>query len=333
MHKNLRVHWTRNNDSVLNIVNTTAKLQTVIEKLMPTEFLFCLDDKNIFHGLITRKDLYNYLCRAEINTDARAKDVANHNCAIARLEQLDSDLTLLQKFNYLPVLNAEGQYMFYVHKNTAWANGQGAQEFEIDWWEKFFENNPIDEDQISLDHVFVQDKGVISNLIKKTHHGVCLEIGAGPLCGYLPSVKNAAKKIIIEPLADQYAKLRQKLSLLIDGTDDIVYYSQGADVYIPELKNTIDVIICQNMLDHTPAWPFILSNIAAYAKEGAYLYLSTDIDHHTEHEAGHYNLTYDPTKLFHMLDALGFTLHYKDCWNRNGGNTCVSVVGEKRGAL
>jgi hypothetical protein len=119
--------------------------------------------------------------------------------------------------------------------------------------------------------------------------------------------------------------------LQLTGENDIVSYECGGDVYIPELKDSIDgIIICQNALDHTPNWMFILSNIASYARGGGcHLYLWTDIDHLFD-PTGHFNIAQNPTAMFRLVENIGFGLIYSRIFTSQNGNLGICLVGVKK---
>jgi hypothetical protein len=117
-------------------------------------------------------------------------------------------------------------------------------------------------------------------------------------------------------LANEYRKLRDELSINIPGLDGVEFFAKPADTYIPELKDSVDgVIICQNALDHTPNWCFILSNISSYAKRGSYLYLWTDIQHPIANPVGHFSITPDPIQFSRLIETFGYDIIYVGCNN------------------
>jgi hypothetical protein len=122
--------------------------------------------------------------------------------------------------------------------------------------------------------------------------------------------------------------MRNELDIEIENIEDIISYSVPADCYIKELGNTVDgLIICQNALDHTPKWPFILNNISSYAARGCCFYLWTDIDHVSTNE-GHFDIAQNPLKIFQMVENLGFNLIYQKV-HVPFGNLNVCCVGVK----
>jgi hypothetical protein len=133
----------------------------------------------------------------------------------------------------------------------------------------------------------------------------CLEIGpcvASQMIGW--SVAGA--RHVVEPLIGPIeAWQREHLgSSLYDG---FVRHALPAEELIPELVGRVDgAILCRNMLDHTPKWPFVLANMSTYAAAGCRLLLWTDLDHHGEADAGHYDITASPIEFERLIEQLGF---------------------------
>jgi hypothetical protein len=83
------------------------------------------------------------------------------------------------------------------------------------------------------------------------------------------------------------------------------------------------------MLDHTPKWPFVLSNMSAYAASGCQLLFWTDIDHRGTADDGHFDICSEASSLRRLLEQLGFAIQreFKDV-NRHELNWgCVAVKG------
>jgi hypothetical protein len=62
------------------------------------------------------------------------------------------------------------------------------------------------------------------------------------------------------------------------------------------------------MLDHTPNWPFVLSNISAYAMSGCHLLCWTDLYHRGSADEGHYDITPDKDSFRRLINQLGFRI-------------------------
>jgi len=117
-----------------------------------------------------------------------------------------------------------------------------------------------------------------------------------------------ARRIAIEPLGESISRW-QKSRFGVSAFDEIELRSAGADVFMPDLRGAINgVIYCRNMLDHTPSWPFVLSNISAYAAPGCHLLLWTDIDHRGTADAGHYDICSEDGALYRMIQQFGFDI-------------------------
>lgn len=118
----------------------------------------------------------------------------------------------------------------------------------------------------------------------------------------------AAERYIVEPLYGQIAAYQRK----VFGTtcfEDLVCYDKPAEELIDELVGRIDgAVLVRNCLDHTPGWPFILSNIALYTTPRAYLLLWTDLYHHDGVDAGHYNLTQNKDAFRRLIENIGFRI-------------------------
>gem|GEM_PF-5869702 len=184
----------------------------------------------------------------------------------------------------------------------------------------------------NLDRIQIYDMVIKKKLLEKSVNGNVIEVGAGPLCGFILSLKNTLSKTIIEPLAEKYAELRKHLNIEVPNSDEINYFSIGADIFVPELYNTADLILCQNCLDHTTEWAFSLGNLTTYAKKGCIMYFACDLDFHvpTSNMTGHYNSTYNPKKMIQFLMNLGWNIIYdNEFYMGREGRTAVYLVCEK----
>ena len=132
---------------------------------------------------------------------------------------------------------------------------------------------------------FANDVSLFRLFLNKIQGKACLDIGP---CVFTPLVTwhGIGAAAAIEPLGEAVRHWqRQHFGMSV--FDDLDLRSVGADVFIPEYESRFDgVIHCRNMLDHTPSWPFVLSNISAYAAPGCHLLLWTDIDHRGAADAG-----------------------------------------------
>ncbi|MFK0335614.1 hypothetical protein ACIQUB_31430 [Rhizobium sp. NPDC090275] len=122
----------------------------------------------------------------------------------------------------------------------------------------------------------------------------------------------AAKRIIIEPLYDEVSRWQidnrgRNLFVNIDEA-----YSSPAEKFIPELVAGVNgAVLVRNCIDHSPQWPFILSNIAKYMTPGAVLLLWNDLLHPPEYLDGHYDITDDPIAFRRLLETMGFKIEYE----------------------
>ena len=149
----------------------------------------------------------------------------------------------------------------------------------------------------------------------------CLEIGAGP-CGALAVWWWIQRRIIVDPLVEEYKQISIDLFKRSWYTDDIELYAQPAERFIHELSSAIDgAIICRNALDHSEDPLLILENIATYAKSGCYLLLWTDLWHLKGHDEGHRNITKDRQAFEKKVTDLGFEIKHSFYDVRGDGST------------
>lgn len=173
---------------------------------------------------------------------------------------------------------------------------------------------------------FANDVGLFREFLEKIQGKACLDIGP---CVFTPLVTwhGIGPAVAIEPLGDAVCRWqRQHFGKSV--FDDLELHSVGADAFIPDFATRFDgVIHCRNMLDHTPSWPFVLSNISAYAAPGCQLLLWTDIDHRGTADAGHFDICADASQLKRLIQRLGFEIEREsetsDRLEMNWG--CVAV--------
>lgn len=325
-------HYYRKHDSqTAFLIGADSDISEVFHKFLNYGYLICVDftDGRLV-GTITIGDINRAMDAKGSLQNISAKNIANTECARATLEDIDDELYKLKKYKFLPVVDSNGIFRYFVASHSL--DWNEAQDYEFGFWKKYFTDKISEKRIYYLEKINVFDPDVREQVIRKAKGATVIEIGAGPYCGLLGSMKDAARRIIIEPLADKYAELRNQFNVdWLHKVEEITFYSVGGERYIPELANKADLLICHNALDHTPDWPFVLGNMAAYVNKGGLLCLSTDIDHHGKNELidGHYNITYNPQKLFRLIQNLGFSLLYKGyglTWHHTTG---VSVVGVK----
>jgi hypothetical protein len=154
---------------------------------------------------------------------------------------------------------------------------------------------------------FASDVGLFRRFLDKIQDKACLDVGP---CVFTPLVTwhGIGASAAIEPLGEAVRDWQQRhFGKLV--FDDLELRTVGADVFIPEYESRFDgVIHCRNMLDHTPNWPFVLSNISAYAAPGCHLLFWTDIDHHGIADAGHFDICSDAVQLKRLIQRLGFDI-------------------------
>jgi hypothetical protein len=122
----------------------------------------------------------------------------------------------------------------------------------------------------------------------------------------------ASKRAIVEPLYNEVAQWQienrgKNLFVNIDAP-----YATPAEKLIPELERKIDgAILVRNCIDHSPQWPFILSNISRYMAPGAVLLLWNDLTHPVSYLDGHYDITDDAVAFRRMLEDFGLRIDFE----------------------
>ena len=140
----------------------------------------------------------------------------------------------------------------------------------------------------------------------------------------------ASERIAIEPLFPPIEDW-QKKNLGGSAYEGMTVFSEPAEKLLLPLTGKIDgAILCRNMLDHTPRWPFVLSNIAAYAAKGCRLLLWTDLDHGGEADDGHYDITPDEAAFRRLVIQLGFSIvreyRHEDRIEKNWGCFAIKMT-------
>jgi hypothetical protein len=237
-------------------------------------------------------------------------------------------------FSFIPIVDDNMKLLYVLNRKTLGKIDEfiESQKFEIAFWKdlsedtkfwnKYFEDTDLD---LITSHKF-------SNVIKNSvYKKTTLEIGAGPWGGITIALPDTEKRIIIEPLAEKYFELLKQTSSNTEKFKNIEYYSTQGENFIPELEQKIDgLIICQNCLDHTPEWYFLLSNLSSYAVKGCKFMLWTDIDHLCANPVGHYNITWNPENLFRLIENLGFKIEMKNIGIGSVNTyTHVAILAEK----
>lgn len=134
----------------------------------------------------------------------------------------------------------------------------------------------------------------------------CLDVGP---CVYSPLAcwDTASQRYGIEPLFEAVDRW-QKANLGHSAFDGMKVFTEPAEQTIPELVGRIDgAIVCRNMLDHSPHWPFTLVNISRYARPGCKLLFWTDLVHSdVELNEGHFDITSDLGSFKNLIEMMGF---------------------------
>lgn len=325
-------------------INAKATINQVIEQLLiKTWFVFVLGDDNEFIGIITRGDLLRRLS-GDYSSVILAKDIANKNCFRTTLDTIEKDKNRLQKYSVIPVVDHDGKFLSFISKQTTNINFAEAQRFELDWWDNYYFTELYPQEPVFLylasgkikpidrirDELNISEKNAIDTFLNRLNKAIILEVGSGGCYGYMPFINNSKERVIIDPLVDKYSGLHKKHNINIPNMEDVKFYATPADEYIPELDNYADVLICQNMLDHTNEWAFVLSNLSSYVKKGGLIYLSTDIDHFFQNPLGHFNISQNPDRLFRLVENLGFDIIYKDYYLRPACTSIISLMATKR---
>lgn len=259
-------------------------------------------------GVITPSSLR----RAGCDSNVFANDIMNRHFKYTTVEHLDRDIEQLNSVSFMPVVDDKMNLLFVVYRESCnlWS---AAQVYELNWWRNHFLMKSQEYQDLKPKKYRLPEQ-YISMIQEKLSdgHNTCIEIGAGPLLGYMRDVSNSNKRIIIEPLCERYAELRKQYGLMLRDEESIICYPRGGDIFIPDLKDSADIILTNNALDHTPDWPFVLGNISEYARKGCLLYIANYIDHHAEFTEGHFNITYNPKKYLRLIRQLGFEIIWHD---------------------
>jgi len=162
-------------------------------------------------------------------------------------------------------------------------------------------------DDLILREFFGGSAKAFDNFVKHLKGRTTLDIGP---CVSTPTYAwdTAAKRYAIEPLYKPIVAW-QRANLGVSCFEGIECFAKPAEERIDKLVGAVDgAILCRNMLDHTPLWPFVLSNISAYAAPGCKLLFWTDLDHHGTADEGHYDIGSDKKTFKNLIEALGFKI-------------------------
>jgi len=192
-----------------------------------------------------------------------------------------------------------------------------------EWWP-----GPMD---LAVKEFFAGSREEWERFAAQIRHKTCLEIGAGP-CGALAIWWWVKRRIVVDPLVQEYKRIAQQLFKSTWYSDDMELFAQPAERFIPELSGRISgVIICRNMLDHSESPMTILKNVAEYAGPGCYLLLWTDLWHLKGHSKGHRNITRDARAFEKKIMESGFDiLHAFDSVRPDGSTIEYGCRARKR---
>ena len=311
------------------IVSMDADLSVAIRKIILTKVgVICVDfsgGQKRVAGVITPASLR----RAGGDSNVRVSDIMNRNFQYTTIEHLDRDVKELS-VSFMPVVDDNMNLLFVVYRESChlWND---AQVYELNWWrDHVFKKLKVEELKPYSFDLPEEYSSMIREKVADGHN-TCIELGAGGLLGFMRDVPSTNKRIIIEPLCEHYAELRKQCGVTFRDEESIIYYPNGADTFICDLKESADVIFTRNAIDHTPEWPFILGNIAEYARKGCLLYIANYIDYHKEKKEGHFNITYNPEKYLRLIRQLGFEIIWHGYWADPGprAETWVSCFARK----
>lgn len=172
---------------------------------------------------------------------------------------------------------------------------------------------------LEKDEFFRDSKKAAQTVAKHVNGKTCLEIGPGPY-GELLNWTLAKRRIIIDPLLDDYIRLSKEMYGKTWYTGKLELFSQVAEDMIPEYDHAVDgMIICRNALDHCADPLKVLTNLGRYATSGCYLLLWTDLWHIHGTDDGHRHIMKDPKKFKQLVEDMGFVIEYEfDDLRKNG---------------
>ncbi len=158
------------------------------------------------------------------------------------------------------------------------------------------------------DQWFNGDQALFEKFVEHVRPRVSMEIGSGPF-GFLAPCYWMKRRIVIDPLVDEYRRYQMKRFGKTLWTSQIETHAQGAEEVRAELVGTIDgCIVSRNALDHMSDPLTALQAMAQYAGPGCYLLLWSDIWHHDGGDVGHRNITRSRSAFEALLIGLGFMI-------------------------
>jgi len=98
-----------------------------------------------------------------------------------------------------------------------------------------------------------------------------IEVGSGPVG--LTSALEASEKVAIDPLCDFFSSQPN----LIDCRGKDVKYIQGKGEEIPYDDGYFDLVVIENVIDHTESAPEVMDELNRILKDGGILYLTVNL--------------------------------------------------------
>ena len=158
------------------------------------------------------------------------------------------------------------------------------------------------------DQWFLGNRELWTAFVEHVRDRTSLEIGSGPF-GYLAACYWMKRRIVIDPLIDEYRDYQIKRFGKTFWTSDIETHAVSAEQIVEALRGAIDgCIVSRNALDHMEDPLAALAAIGEYAASGCYLLLWSDIWHRDGGDVGHRNITRNPAVLDKLLGGLGFEI-------------------------
>lgn len=162
-------------------------------------------------------------------------------------------------------------------------------------------------DELTLVEFFGNNLSRWKDFVEHIKDKTVLEIGPC-VASQLSLWDVASSRYVIDPLYDDIVKYQQNY-FGETGFVKIKGFSVPAEHRVDELVGRVDgALLIRNCLDHTPLWPFVLSNITEYMVKGSYLLLWNDLHHPPGYEEGHYDITSNIDLFRRLIENLGFEL-------------------------
>jgi hypothetical protein len=158
---------------------------------------------------------------------------------------------------------------------------------------------------------------------------ICVDVGVG--CdGMVPFWKDAKKRILIDPLVDEYHKLIQEESVNQE-EPDLDWFSGCELVAIPaqeaclKLRDSIDgTIVFRNAMDHDTDSVGLLKSVLSLAMPGCLVIFWSELIHKTE-DVGHYSVPLSETDIMQLFSEFTILRRFKAVHGPN--YICKSELG------